>query len=196
MKAVLLLVAATVFVLASSFAAAGEIQPRAARLAERLSLDDEQTREISELMVAHREAVRERLESGEQPRGRELRDRLRESREQLHEQIREVLTPEQAEAFDQLGARAGRPVERRRDDRGAGERARPESRMTRSNLDAEKREEMRALRERQREEIRSLRARHRQQMQALMQDGGEEGTDEDESVESGDHSGEGEPDEG
>lgn len=170
MKAALLFVSAAVFALAAPSVTAEEIHPRAERLAERLSLDDEQTREISDLMVAHREAMREQLESDEQPRGRELRDRLRESRAQLQEQIRGVLTDEQAESFDRLGSRAGRGMERRgrgnRADDGAAE---SEGRMAGANLDAEKREQLRALRERQREEVRSLRARHREEVQALME---------------------------
>lgn len=191
MKALSSIIPVVILALAALPVAAEDIHPRAQRLAERLSLDDEQTREISDLMVEHRQAMRERMSSEDQPRGRELRDRLRESREQLKERIRGVLTEEQAETFDQLGTRAGRPAGRRlRENR--GERAGREGRLATSNLDAEKREELRALRERQREEIQSLRARHRQEMQALMEDNGQEtagdGDGEDESAEADDPS--------
>jgi Spy/CpxP family protein refolding chaperone len=74
---------------------------RGTRLAERLDLTTEQQEQIDALRAAHREEMRE------------MRDQREQARSALHDEIRAILTPEQAEEFDAMEhRRAERRAER------------------------------------------------------------------------------------
>lgn len=79
-----------------SFSALAENQgQRGQRLADELNLTTEQQAEIDGLRAAHRETMQG------------LRAERQEARTALHEEIRAVLTPEQAEKFDAMEHRRG-----------------------------------------------------------------------------------------
>lgn len=112
MKSTTLLIS-IVFMALSSLAAADSGDARAQRLADQLDLDEAQTEAVDELISKHRHGMREQMASHDS-RGSQRREQMRASRKALHADIRELLTPEQAEKFDRLIAQRRSMMSERR----------------------------------------------------------------------------------
>jgi Spy/CpxP family protein refolding chaperone len=107
------------------------------RLDHKLELNEQQGEQIGNLIAAHRDQMREMRESGDGKRG-EARGQWRESRTALHEEIRELLSAEQAETFDAMHERKGRKHRR-------GDRSQRGHGMQSLDLSDEQRQAMREL---------------------------------------------------
>ncbi|TVQ34388.1 MAG: hypothetical protein EA370_10735 [Wenzhouxiangella sp.] len=127
----------------------------AERLAERLELTSEQQVQIQNLYEAHRDQMRalRNQEDGQRARGA-----WREGRLALNEEIRELLSDEQAEQFDAM---------QRRGYKGRGGQ-RHGGAFQALDLSDEQRSELRTLMRQQRGQERSDRAAMREQMREIL----------------------------
>ncbi len=107
------------------------------RLDHKLELNDQQREQIGNLIEVHRDQMREMRQAGDGQRG-EARGQWRESRMALNEEIRELLSAEQAETFDAMHERKGRKHRR-------GGRAHSGYGMKALDLSDEQRQAMREL---------------------------------------------------
>lgn len=151
----------------------------ASRLAEQLSLDEEQTEAVGQLMAEHRHKMKEMKQSEDFERGPEMREQMTAAREALHEKIRAVLNPEQAEKFDRMVERmhghdgkhmSGKKGRHAMAGRG-GMKGRDKSPdWSALDLSEEQRSQLEALHQAHREEMRALRESHHEQMREILTD--------------------------